>query len=176
MSQDPTDDWSTLVLVMAWYRQATSHYLSQCWLKSMSSYHVTSPPWINYNDVIMGLMASQITSLTIVYSVVYLSADKKKHQSSVSLAFVRGIHRGPVNYPHKRPVTRKNVSIWWRYHAKQIFILGIQQKKYHHTSSWFMQRLFNFIFRISKLWNSYQRMSLWKAKHTHFLHTFVYFQ
>ena len=55
----------------------------------------------------MGTMASQITSLTIVYSTVYSSADQRKHQSSVSLAFVRGIHRGPVNFPHKLPVTRK---------------------------------------------------------------------
>ena len=57
--------------------------------------------------VIMGAIASQITSLTIVYSTVYSGADQRKHQSSASLAFVRGIHRGPVNSPHKWPVTRK---------------------------------------------------------------------
>ena len=55
----------------------------------------------------MGSTASQITSLTIVYSAVYLGADQRKYQSSASLAFVRGIHRGPVNSPHKWPVTRK---------------------------------------------------------------------
>ena len=55
----------------------------------------------------MGTIASQITSLTIVYSTVYSDADQRKHQSSASLAFVRGIHRGPVNSPHKWPVTRK---------------------------------------------------------------------
>ena len=47
----------------------------------------------DYNDVIMDSMASQITSLTIVYSAVYSGADQRKHQSSTSLAFVRGIHR-----------------------------------------------------------------------------------
>ena len=76
-------------------------------------------------------MVSQITSLTIVYSSVYTDADQRKHQSSASLAFVRGlfqnnhddlikwkhfprywrfvrgIHRSPVNSPHKPPVTRK---------------------------------------------------------------------
>ena len=61
----------------------------------------------HYGDVIMGAIASQITSLTIVYSTVYSDADQRKHQSSASLAFVRGIHRGPVNSPHKGPVTRK---------------------------------------------------------------------
>ena len=43
----------------------------------------------------------------MVYSTVYSDADHRKHQSSASLAFVRGIHRGPVNSPHKWPVTRK---------------------------------------------------------------------
>ena len=55
----------------------------------------------------MGAIASQTTSFTIVYSIVYSHADKRKYQSSASLAFVRGIHRGPVNSPHKWPVTRK---------------------------------------------------------------------
>ena len=61
----------------------------------------------HYDDVIMGAIASQITSLTIVYSTVYSGADQSKHQSSASLAFVWGIHRGPVNSPHKWPVTPK---------------------------------------------------------------------
>ena len=55
----------------------------------------------------MGTMASQITKLMIVYSAVYSGADQRKHQSSASLDFVRGIHRWPVNSPHKWPVTRK---------------------------------------------------------------------
>ena len=58
----------------------------------------------------MGAVASQITSLTIVYSTVYSDADQRKHQSSVSLAFVRGIHQEPVSSPHKGPVTRKMFS------------------------------------------------------------------
>ena len=62
---------------------------------------------IHYNDVIMTMITSQITSLTVVYSTVYADADKRKHQSSASLALVWGIHRGPVNSPHKGPVTRK---------------------------------------------------------------------
>ena len=61
----------------------------------------------HYGDVIMGAIASQITSLTIVYSTVYSDADQRKHQSSASLVFVWGIQRGPVNSPHKWPVTRK---------------------------------------------------------------------
>ena len=62
---------------------------------------------IHYLDVIMGAMASQITSLTIVYSTIHSAAAQRKHQSSASLVFVRGINRWPVNSPHKWPVTRK---------------------------------------------------------------------
>ena len=61
----------------------------------------------HYNDVIMGAMTSQITSLTIVCSTVCSGTDQWKHKSSASPAFVRGIHRWPVNSPHKGPVTRK---------------------------------------------------------------------
>ena len=52
-------------------------------------------------------MASQITRLSVVYSTVYLGADQRKHQSSAPLAFVWGIHRGPVNSPPKGPATLK---------------------------------------------------------------------
>ena len=47
MSLDLTDDKSTLVQVMAWCRQATSHYLSQCWPNSLSPYGVTKPQWVH---------------------------------------------------------------------------------------------------------------------------------
>ena len=56
----------------------------------------------HYSDVIMGAIASQMTNLTIVFSTIYSDADQRKHQSSASLAIVRGIHS-----PHKGPVTRK---------------------------------------------------------------------
>ena len=57
----------------------------------------------------MSAMESQITSLTTVYSIVYSGADQRKHQSSTSLAFERGIHPWSVNSPHKGPATRKMV-------------------------------------------------------------------
>ena len=80
-------------------RAGLAGFIWQDWGKECGQYH--------YNDVMMGSMASQITSLTIVYSVAYSGADQRKHQSSVSVAFVRGLLRGPVNSPHKWPVTRK---------------------------------------------------------------------
>ena len=65
----------------------------------------------------MCVMASQITCISIfVYSTVCSGTDQRKHQSSTSLAFVRGIHRWLVNSPHEGPVTRKMFPIWRRHH------------------------------------------------------------
>ena len=55
----------------------------------------------------MSAMASQITSLTIVCSMFSQVQIIEKDQSFASLAFVQGIHRSPVNSPHKGPVTPK---------------------------------------------------------------------
>ena len=72
-------------------------------------YHATVMYWnillqvlmcLHFNDIIMSTMASQITSLTIIYSTVYSGADQRKHESSASLVFLRRIQRRPVNSPH----------------------------------------------------------------------------
>ena len=85
-------------------------------LKASSAGHLS----LHHNDVIMNVMASQITSLTIVYSTVYSDAIQRKHQSSASLAFVRGIPRT------KGTVTRKMfpyddvIMILWVYFISTI--------------------------------------------------------
>ena len=68
----------------------------------------------HYGDVVMGTVASQIISLTIVYSTVYSGADQRKHQSFASLAFVRGI---TGEFPAQMASNEENVSIWWRHHV-----------------------------------------------------------
>ena len=65
----------------------------------------------HYSAVTMSPMAYLITSVSFVYSTVSSDADQRKHQSSSSLTFVTGIHRWPVNSPHKGPVTRKRFPI-----------------------------------------------------------------
>ena len=69
----------------------------------------------HYSDVIMGMMVSQITNLAIVYSTIYSDADQRKHQSSVSLAFV------PVTgeFPAQGASNTENASVWWRHHGLQ---------------------------------------------------------
>ena len=66
---------------------------------------------LHYSDAIMGTMASQITGISIACSTVGSEADQRKHQSSASLAFVRGIHQWLMNSPHKGPVTGKCVHL-----------------------------------------------------------------
>ena len=61
----------------------------------------------HYIDVIMSAIASQITDVSTVCSTVCSGANRRKHRSSASLAFLRGTHRWPVDSPHKGPVTRK---------------------------------------------------------------------
>ena len=61
----------------------------------------------------MGMMASLITSLTIVYSAVYSGEDQRKHQNFASLAFVRGIGEFPIQMASNT----EYVSIWWRHHV-----------------------------------------------------------
>ena len=60
-----------------------------------------------YSDVIMSAMASLTTGVSIVCSTVCSGTDQRKHQSSASLAFVRGIYRWPMTSPHKWLVMRK---------------------------------------------------------------------
>ena len=91
----------------------------------------------------MGAIESQITNLTIVYSTVYSGAD----QSSASLAFVRGIHRWPVNYRNKWPVTRKmfsfnDVIMLCGYMTS----LGHIELKAHIYESWYVSLEWDFIY------------------------------
>ena len=77
------------------------------WLYVQPALRSTDAAKKHYCDVTIGGLSSQITRLTIVYPTVHSGIDQRKHQSSTSLASVRGIHRCPVNSPQKWPVTRK---------------------------------------------------------------------
>ena len=98
----------------------------------------------HYIDVTMSVMASQITSLTIVCSSVYSGAYQRKHQSPASLVFVWGIHRWPVNSPHKAPVTRKMVPFndvimqtrtFWRNCNAEFISIPLQLSEPHQRKS-----------------------------------------
>ena len=100
------------VSITKWLKMGT-----YCYIAKNNSVRKVITGLAHHSDVIMGAMASQMTSLSIVYSTVYTGADQRKHQGSASLAFVWGIHRWPVNSLHKGPVTRKIFPFWWRHHV-----------------------------------------------------------
>ena len=102
----------------------------------MDSVHLTS---FHYNDVIMGSVAFQITSLTIVYSSIYSGADKKKHQSSASLAFA-GNSPFSGEFPVQMASNAENVSIWWRHHVADPLVSGDAYKPLNWTNACQLKR------------------------------------
>ena len=92
MSLNLTDDESPLVQVMAWCRQVLTQIYVAIWHRYKSQY-IGHRKIGHCSDAIMSAMASQITGVSIVYSIVCSGADQREQQSSASLAFVRGIHR-----------------------------------------------------------------------------------
>ena len=96
------------VVIYPWSKcSACLPNLCNCKSPQGESHELLTRNYCHYHDVIMGSIASQITSLTIVYSTVYSGTDQRKHQCSASLAFMRGIYRGPMNSPHEWLVTWK---------------------------------------------------------------------
>ena len=96
----------------------------QCsqWWKFRQNDHICVSVYIlllyYYNDVILGMIVSQITSLTIVYSAVYSDADQRKHQSSASLAICAGNSPGTGEFPAQMARNAEIVSFWWRHHTQ----------------------------------------------------------
>ena len=101
-----------IVLTIFYYQ----YYIS-CWCLEVRSLIFNRTGWSevilaphgrgHYNDVIMTTMASQITSLTVVYSTVYSDADQRKHQKLRVTGLCVGNSPGLVNSPYKGPVMRK---------------------------------------------------------------------
>ena len=97
----------------------------------------------NYYDVIMSAMTSQITGVSIGYSTICLGTDQRKHQSSASFAFVRGIQRWRWEFPGNgefsalRTSNAENASIWWRHYV------NVDRKNGHHCASTCSRRVNN---------------------------------
>ena len=85
----------------------------------------------HYSNIIMSMMASQITGISIVCSTVCSGADQRKHHNSTSRAFVRGIHWALEVSTHKGPVT-KNVSIWLHHHDELTSVNFISKVPWLH--------------------------------------------
>ena len=77
----------------------------------------------------MSIMTSQITGNMIVYSTICSGSNQRKHQSSTSMAFIRGIHWWTVNFPAQRASNSNSSSIWWCHHVLDywLFVRGISR-------------------------------------------------
>ena len=106
----------TIQMIIATPNPNFVQWYSTCQLNDPHNFILPWRDLKHYNDVIMSTIASQITSLTIVYSTVYSDADQRKHQSSASLAICAGNSPGTGEFPVQRASNAENVSIWWRHH------------------------------------------------------------
>ena len=127
MPLDLTDDKSTLVHVMAWCRQATSHYLSQCWPRSMSPNGVTRPQWVNISVQSshsvslqwhhMSIMAFQITG-KVMFVQQLVHADIQENTTSPLYSFVvRNPQVTSDGFPSQRASNVESISMSWHHHV-----------------------------------------------------------
>ena len=130
--------WEVSPNIVCWsfvmYQQKFRWWLN---IPSAAIFDKISPAILYYSDVIMSVMASQITSVLIVYSTAFSGEDQGKHQGSTSPAFVRGIHRWPVNSMHKGPITRKifpfdDIIMWMMPPAQKILLI----RESHSSLDW----------------------------------------
>ena len=78
---------------------------------------------LHYSDVTMGAMVSQITSVSIVYSIVCSGTDQRKHQSLRVTGLCGGNSPGTGEFPAQKASNAENVSIWWRHHACNVPVM-----------------------------------------------------
>ena len=120
---------SILMTCFIWFLQHPWHFVCDD-----NTSHVGSP--YHYSDVTMGAMASQITSLTIVYWTVYSGADEKKTSKLRVTCLCAGKSPGTGEFPAQMASNAKNVSIWWRHHAMPD--MRSNQTRYPLRLSWSM--------------------------------------
>ena len=106
MPLDITDDKSTLLQVMAWCRQATGHYLSQCWQRFMSPYGVTGPQWVNF-------VASTVRVNWYEVAKQIENTSQIAHQVTIRLS----LRQKDVNLSFGRD---NDVNIAWDYYSSSI--------------------------------------------------------
>ena len=129
---DTCCDWWRGVWRHRLYRYQPTVYsqVEPSWSAGSWGIHDDVMTW-HYIDVIMTTIASQITSLTVVYSTVYSDADQRKHQRPASLAFVWGIHRDrwiPRTKGQLRGKCFHLMTSSWKYFARcWPFVRGIHR-------------------------------------------------
>ena len=137
-------EWLNLELLIytlySWIQNSCEYFADSFWM--LSKQPANTGIRIHYNDVIIGTMACQITSLTIVYSTVYSGADKKKLKLRVP-GLCLGTSPMTGAFATQMASNAENVSIWWRHHEllKDSWVLvdDNQRLLFHHVIFNYMQ-------------------------------------
>ena len=86
--------------------------------KWVPSCQIQTAQWFHhYDDVIMTMLASQITSLTVVYSIVYSGVNQRKTSKLRVTGLCAGNSPGTGEFPAQMASYAENASIWWRHHV-----------------------------------------------------------
>ena len=144
MPLDLTDDKSTLVQVMAWCRQATSHYLNQCWPRFMLPYGVTRPQWVK-NEPITSLWPSDnirwtsSSTLVQVMACCLLSA-KLIIWSNAGLIWFSWPNCSEISIEiQKFSIKKMHLKMWAKWQTLSGLILGLrpanERRRYQLTPS-----------------------------------------
>ena len=121
--------------------------ISTQWFKIVFDYDFQMH-YRHYDDVIMGAMASHITSLMIVYSTVYSGADQSKHQNLRVIGLCGGNSPGTGKFPAQMASNAENVSIWWRHHHASISTMSANAK-----DGWRIAQLFTYQNSTGRHWS-----------------------
>ena len=144
MSLDLTDDKSTLVQVMAWCRQATSHYLSQCWPRPLSPYGITRPWWVNEPCQIMkpSRLLHQVILMAVCNTVSSVTGDTEVWHKATKITITIDLHCCRNWWSYDVDVT----SIWqylWIYHHDWLSHFN-SFTVYHKLTNSKLQQISNF--------------------------------
>ena len=127
MSLDCTDDQSTLVHVMAWCHQATSHYLSQCWPRSLSPYGVTRPQWVEVRCVpTTPLWTINLALCQDTYDQVYLPLSEHPRKNNKLI---------PSSKLIQSILVTLNAMCIWNGACKPRHVLTVESKKFQNFPS-----------------------------------------
>ena len=186
MSLDFTDDdQSTLAQVMAWCRQATSHYLSQCWPRSLSPYGVTRPQWVNalalgITDSSTGMVltmeesfCSQFNSIILAQSR-HISSKQKSYNKSELLYDIRHSHaerNQNRNNGINKPTEWRLLNWFFTLQNEDWFTPFLHKKGCRALFQYPIRHLIVGIYEVSKSWDLFLKLSdcseIWEAVRQH---------
>ena len=183
MSLDHTDDKSTLIQAMAWCRQATSHYLSQCWPRSVSPYGIIRPQWVNpmWQRVCIVHLVNFMWWNAVLNQLEYISSTCKFNYPGVTINIPDlHLHMMHIHHVHySLPLILYGLIHSITKRKKTIYVIYRKFASYWHIedmdkiADFFLQTTYSVMFSSMKmsqfciqfLWNVFLGVQLMKGQH-----------